>query len=306
MAKLSVVISVHNGEKVLEDCLKSVSWADEIVIVDHESTDETAKLAKKFTKSVFSQPNDPKKIDLQKNYGFKKATGDWILSLDADERVSEDLAKEIREAIDEAVFDAYSIPRKNIIFRKWIEHSLWWPDYQLRLFRKGKGEFVDETVHKQLKVEGTVGKLQNPLIHENYQTISQYLQKMDVYTENEALILVKQNTHFSWIDGLRMPVRDFLKTFFFQEGYKDGFHGLVLSTLQGFYTFLVVAKVWEKNGFREENDPQFLHTIMKEWEKLQKEVSYWFLTSVIQSSGNVIKKLPYKLKRKYLTRSLEK
>ncbi len=298
MSKLSVVISVHNGERVLEECLRSVTWADEIVVIDHDSDDATASIAKKYTKVVVSRSNDPHNIDLQKNYGFEKANHEWILSLDADERVSSDLAHEIRNVINSAEFDAYSIPRRNIIFGKWIQHSLWWPDYQIRLFKKGKGEYVEKGVHKQLKVYGTVGKLQNPLIHENYLSVSQYLQKMDVYTENEALSLVQQGSHFNWIDALRMPVRDFLKTFFLQEGYKDGFHGLVLSILQGFYTFLIIVKVWEKNGFREENNPRFLTTLLKEWSRLQKEISYWILSAFITSSKNPFNKFFYRFKRK--------
>lgn len=298
MSKLSVVISVHNGERVLEECLRSVVWADEIVVIDYDSDDATASIAKKYTKVVVSRPNDPHNIDLQKNYGFEIATNEWILSLDADERVSADLAQEIKSVINTAVCEAYEISRKNIIFGKWIQHSLWWPDYQVRLFKKGKAKYVEKGVHKQLKVDGSVGKLQNPLIHENYQSVSQYIQKMDVYTENEALSLVQQGTHFNWRDALRMPVRDFLKTFFLQEGYKDGFHGLVLSTLQGFYTFLVIIKVWEKNGFKEEYNSAFLKTILKEWRKLQNEVFYWILSTLIISSRNPFKKFFYRIKRK--------
>ncbi|MBI5045137.1 MAG: glycosyltransferase family 2 protein [Candidatus Levybacteria bacterium] len=306
MAKLSVVISVLNGAAVIEDCLKSVEWADEIIVVDHESTDGTLKIVKKYTNDIFSQPNDITKIDIQKNFGFKKAKHEWILSIDADERIDDELQKEIKEVIEHMYQDAYAIPRKNIIFGKWIKHSIWWPDYQIRLFRKGRAEYVDAVVHKDIQVKGTVGKLTNPLTHENYQTVSQYLQKMDVYTESEALSFIKNNTHFSWIEAVRMPIGDFLKTFFFQRGYKDGFHGLVLSVLQGFYMFLVVIKVWEKQGFREENDKHFLKNLLREWERYQKEVSYWFMVSFIQSSGNFIEKIPYRLKRKYLDQKLKK
>ncbi len=306
MTKIAVVVSTYNSSRVLDDCLRSAVWADEIVVVDHESEDETLKVAKKYTKHIFSEPNNPKGIDTQKNFGFKKAKSEWILSIDADERIPESLQKEIKETISHADQDAYAIPRKNIIFGKWIEHSIWWPDFQIRLFRKGRAEYVEATVHKDIQVQGTVGKLTEPLIHENYQSISQYIQKMDVYTENEALSYIKTNSHFSWIEAVRMPISDFLKTFFFQEGYKDGFHGLVLSVLQGFYMFLVITKVWEKQGFREENDNSFLKSLSTEWQRSQKEISYWFMTSFIKSSGNYLEKISYKLKRRHLHSKLKK
>ena len=219
--KISVVISAYNEERLLQDCLASVQdFADEIIVVDNSSTDRTKEIAKKYTKKVFTQKNDPTSIDLQKNFGFGKATNEWVLSLDADERLTPELCKEIIEVLrkNPSEIQAYRIPRKNIIFGKWIEHSLWWPDYQVRLFRKGKGQYAAEKVHQQLQVQGEIGTLKEAFLHENYQSISQYLQKMDRYTENEAKALLKDNVHMHWIDMLRLPVRDFLKTFFFAAG----------------------------------------------------------------------------------------
>jgi len=305
--KISAVISTYNSSEVLEDCLKSLSFADEIVVVDHKSSDETLKIARKYTKHIYSQINNPQEIDLQKNYGFEKAKNDWILSIDADERVSQELAREIKDVANSDVgFSAYRIPRKNIIFNKWIEHSIWWPDYQLRLFKKGKGKYVDAKVHQNIEIDGTISELKNPLTHENYQSISQYLTKMDRYTENEANDYVSKNTHFLWIDIIKMPTSDFLKTFFLQEGYKDGLHGLVLSILQGFYMFLVVTKVWEKQGFREENSDDFLKILTSEWDSLRQEISYWILTVLSKNTSNPLSKITYKLKRKYTTRKINK
>jgi len=303
--KLSVVLSVYNEEKNIKECLESVlDLADEIVVVDHESVDNTLEIARKYTKHVFTQKNDSLHIDQQKNFGFGKATGDWIVSLDADERVTPLLALEIKDVIanGESLASGYEIPRKNIIFGKWIEHSLWWPDYQLRLFQRGSGEYKDQTVHKQIHLDGTLGKLKEPLLHENYQSISQYLKKMDQYTENEAKALAEKNTHMFWTDAIRMPVRDFLKTFFFQLGYKDGLHGLVLSSLQAFYTFLVFAKVWEKQGFKEENNHDFLTSVYKEWMVLQKEIAYWFFSAFITLTKNPLQKVKLKLLRKKVSR----
>lgn len=304
--KLSAVISTYNSASVLEDCLKSLKFADEIVVVDHKSLDDTVKIARKYTKHIYSQVNNPQEIDLQKNFGFEKAKGDWILSIDADERVSDELAKEIRRNIDsEAGFSAYRMPRKNIIFNKWIEHSIWWPDYQLRLFKKNKGKYTKAKVHQDIEIDGTIGELLEPLEHQNYQSISQYITKMDQYTENEANSYVSQNIHFLWIDIVRMPISDFLKTFFLQEGYKDGLHGLVLSVLQGFYMFLVITKVWEKQGFREEDSKDFLKTLVTEWGKLQSEISYWVLTALGNNTSNPLTKISYKIKKKYTSQKLK-
>ncbi len=304
--KLSAVISTYNSGSVLEDCLKSLSFVDEILVVDHKSSDETVKLARKYTKHIFSQDNNPQEIDLQKNFGFEKAKSDWLLSIDADERVSEELAREIQDAISsDSGFTAFRMPRKNIIFNKWIQHSIWWPDYQLRLFKRGKGRYTKAKVHQDIAIDGTIGELKEPLDHHNYQSISQYLAKMDQYTENEANSYVSQNIHFLWVDIIRMPASDFLKTFFLQEGYKDGLHGLVLSIMQGFYMFLVVTKVWEKQGFREENSKDFLKTLVTEWGKIHQEVSYWVLTALSNNSSNPLTKISYKIKRKYTSRKIK-
>ena len=141
MATLSVIISAWNEEAKIKRCLASVSWADEIIFVDNSSTDETSRIAKQFTSKVFKRPNNPM-LNVNKNFGFSKATSDWILSLDADEEITKELAQEIRSAINaQNELSGYWIPRKTILFGKWIMHGLWWPDKQLRLFKKNKGKF---------------------------------------------------------------------------------------------------------------------------------------------------------------------
>lgn len=305
--KLSVVISCFNEEKNIENCLKSVKgFADEIIVVDNSSTDKTNEISKKYTNKIFVQKNDPLKIDLQKNYGFEKATGDWILSLDADEKITPELQKEITQTLfSNQSFDGYYIPRKNIIFGKWIQHSIWYPDYQLRLFKKGKGKFVDKAVHKSLVVEGQTEKLKEPLIHNNYESVSQFIYKMDaIYTENEARQIISSGRKLDTLDVVRMPVHDFLKTFFLQQGYKDGLHGLVLSLFQAFYSVIVFAKVWEKQGFREEDPPDFLTNVWEEISKLSKEFKYWFITESIKETKNIVKKTYLKVLRKKTIRKI--
>src|SRR3990167_9088197 len=138
---ITVVISAYNEQNLIEDCLKSVAkFADEIVFIDNTSQDSTVKIARKYTDKILIRENDPVMLNKNKNFGFTKATGQWIISLDADERITPELANEIKKKIKNTHINGFEVPRKNIIFGKWIQHSIWWPDYNLRLFRKGKGK----------------------------------------------------------------------------------------------------------------------------------------------------------------------
>lgn len=307
MPTLSVVISAYNEEARIEKTLQSSKFADEIIFVDNSSTDATASKATKYTKKLFVRKNNPM-LNVNKNFGFTKATGDWILLLDGDEQVSEDLQKEIVIAIKNASpeLTGFWIPRKNIIFGKWIQNSIWWPDYQLRLFRKHAGKFPEKHVHEMIDLTGQTEKLTHPLIHDNYSSISQYLQKLDnIYTENEAQLLFDSGKKVTWIDVIKFPFDDFLKTFFAQKGYKDGLHGLLLSLLQAFYAIIVFAKVWEKQGFIEYNSPHFLSEFYGLVKKLGKELEYWFLTALIDNTSNAIKKLYLRCLRKLQQKQVE-
>lgn len=294
--KLSVVISAFNEEHQIENCLRSVSFADEIIVVDNSSTDKTAEISKKYA-TVISQKNDPQAIDLLKNTGIRKASGDWVLLIDADEQVSEDLKREISEILKSPKKEGYWIPRKNIIFGKWIEHTGWWPDHQLRLFKKGQGEYKAEHVHEDLRLEGETDKLKNPILHHNYQSISQFLKKMILaYVPNEAEEKIRSGYQFSYLDAIRFPISEFISRYFAREGYKDGFHGLTLSLLMAFYHFLIVAFIWEKKGFTESNISE--RDVYKELKKSGNEINFWLVQSKIKNEKNLFKKLIYKLQYK--------
>ncbi len=252
MNQLSVVITVYNGEAMLAKCLESVKdLADEIIVVDNMSTDETVIIAKKYTKKIYSQKNDPQNIDIQKNFGFSKATKEWILSIDPDEQVTPELAKEIIEKIENwklkiANSDVvgYWIPRKNIIFGKWIQHTGYYPDEQLRLFQKGKGKYISHHVHEDLHVDGSISHLHHELLHENYHTIGQFIHRnLLAYAQNEAQALMDNGYTFSYMDAMWFPAREFLSRYFAREGYKDGVHGLVLSLLLAAYHLVIFAYI---------------------------------------------------------------
>ena len=294
--KISVVISARNEESKLGRCLASVAWVDEIIVIDNSSTDETATIAREHKAKVFRRPNNLM-LNVNKNYGFGKSSGDWIFSLDADEEVTPELTKEIKEVVRSDIM-GYWISRKNIIFGKWVAHGLWWPDKQLRLFQRGKGRFPCVHVHEYLEVDGPTGELQEPYIHHNYETISQFIRKMDtIYTESEVQKLVRTKYQFAWFDAIRFPVSDFVKVFFAQEGYKDGLHGLVLALLQAFYSFIVFAKLWEQKKF--EQQELSLEDIQQELQKNHKDIQYWLLTSRIKEARSIVEKLRLKLIRRY-------
>ena len=285
--KISVVISAFNEEKMIEDCLKSAKLAaDEIILVNNTSQDSTVKISKKYTDKIFTRPNDPVMLNISKNFGFSKATGDWIISLDADERITRQLAHEIKKAVLNKDYNGWEIPRKNIIFGKWIEHSIWWPDYNLRLFRKGFGKFAEKHVHEKLDVIGEVGKLENPMVHYNYQTVSQFIRKLDkTYTESETENYLASGKKIYWFDAIRWPTNDFIKTFFFQKGYKDGLHGLVLSQLQAFYALIFFAKVWErKEDFKDLTPDNFFMEFLRELSKVSKDIKYWIYEVLMQEN----------------------
>ncbi len=298
--KLSVVITVYNEEKMLPDCLRSIKdFADEIVVVDCESTDKTAEIAKKFTSKIYQQKNDPSAIDIQKNFGFTKATGDWILSLDADERITSELAQEIKKIIENSEVAGYWIPRKNIIFGKWIQHTGWYPDEQLRLFRQGKGKYKAIHVHEDLIVDGEVGHVYSYMLHEHYQTIAQFIQRgFLIYAPNEARSRLEKGYTFSAIDIIRFPMGEFLSRYFAREGYKDGLHGLALSLLMASYHLMVFCYIWQEKKFPEEKELFILKDVYNEGKKMRTDFAYWITHEGIKNEKNVLKKILLKAKRK--------
>jgi len=299
MKKLTVVVTTWNNQEKIARCLASVKWADEIIVVDSSSTDKTREVAERFTTKIFTQPNYPM-LNRNKNFGFAKAAGQWVLSLDSDEEVTPALAREIQAILRSgSQFAGYWIARKNIIFGKWIRHGLWWPDKQLRLFRRGLGSFPCKHVHEYLTVDGPTAELNEPYLHHNYQSISQFISKMDtIYTASEVESLSSTNYQLSWYDALRFPVSDFLKVYFAQAGYRDGLHGLVLALLQAFYSLTVFAKLWERQAFPEREVT--LGSVGRELVKAEKDLKYWYLSGKLHSETVWYKRLWWKLLRRYV------
>lgn len=304
MQKISAVIIAKNEESKIEETLKSVSFADEIIVIDDESTDKTVTIAKKYTDKIYSHKSKGY-VEAVRNFALSKATGDWILLLDADETVPKSLAEKLQEIIKDDTVEYCKIPRKNIIFGKWIQYSKgWWPDYQLRFFRKGKVVWP-EKIHAQPEVTGK-GIILPPsedyaLRHINYESISQFMEKLERYTTQEAL---EKGENKNLENAFKMPTKEFVSRFFAQEGYKDGMHGLMLSLLEALSQEVLFAKQWEKTGFSDVEQASFLKKNYEAMQKSALEIEYWYLTTLINEATNPLVKAKLQLNRKKVTRKL--
>lgn len=264
--RVSAVINTYNEEKNLARCLESVcQLVDEIVVVDMHSADKTVEIAKKYGAKIFLHEYT-RFVEPARNFALQQARGDWILLIDADEELTPTLGDRLREVIEIDRADFVEIPRKNIIFGKWIEHSRWWPDYLVRFFRKGKVKFSDK-IHTPPSTEGEAIKLdpeeKNAIVHYNFQTISQFIERLNRYTDIQSEGLCESGYRFKIEDLILKPSNEFFSRFFAGEGYKDKLHGLILSVLQGFSEFVVYLKVWEKQGFKDLRIDQLDKTVRK-------------------------------------------
>jgi glycosyltransferase involved in cell wall biosynthesis len=247
--EISAVIITFNEEKRLEPALKSLAGlASEIVVVDSFSTDNTVRLAKKYTNKVFQR----KWTDYsdQKNYANTRASFPWILSLDADERISQELREEILKIKkEEPECDGFLIPRQVYYLGKWIRHSGWYPDRKLRLFRKDKARWEGEFVHERLVVKGKIRKLRGSIHHFTYRNISEHLDRINKFSELGAQKLYAKRKKCRWHHLVFMPFFRFMKSFFWRAGFLDGYPGFIVSILNGYSIFLRYAKlreIWKK------------------------------------------------------------
>lgn len=264
--KISAIINTWNEEKNIKRCLESIKWVDEVIIVDMYSQDKTVDIAKKFGVKTFSHKYTFY-VEPARNFALSKATGDWILIIDADEEIPPGLAKIIKGLTqNHQGLTYFRLPRKNIIFGKWLKYSRWWPDYNIRFFKKGCVQW-SEKIHSVPLTRGIGNDLEakeaNAIIHHHYQSVSQYLERMNRYTGIQAEELIKTGYKFRWQDMLKKPMGEFLSRFFVGKAYKDGLHGLVLALLQAFSEMAKYVKVWEKEKFVEQ-DISTYHEVLEE------------------------------------------
>lgn len=240
--KISAIMITKNEEANIERCLRSVSWVDEIIVVDSDSSDATVEIARSFDAKVFIP--EWKGFGPAKQYALEQASGDWILSIDADEEVSFTLKNEILQLLErEPSCDGYYVPRKTQFLGKWILHSGWYPDYILRLFRKSAGRFTSALVHEKVEVEAITGRLYNPLLHYSYPTLEDYVRKLDQYSTLGAEELYRKGKKYSIFLMTIKPFLSFWRKLVFQRGYRDGWEGFLIAYLTSTGTLLRYAKL---------------------------------------------------------------
>lgn len=234
-----------NEEKKLGAALESVKWADEIVVVDCGSTDRTLEIARSYGAKVYSEPW--KGFSKQKQSALEKGSADWLLSLDADEAVEPELAEEIRAILrDGSEMDGFYVPRKNILFGRWIKHGGWYPDCTRRLVRRGKGRFLPCSWHETLDIPGPTGTLKHALLHNSYATMAEFIATNNTYSTWGGAVKYEQGHRgFNFRHMLLSPIFTFLYNYFFRLGFLDGREGFVLHVNHAFQIFWKYAKAWE-------------------------------------------------------------
>ena len=245
MIPLTVVILTKNEQKNIKDCLESVyKWADEIIIVDDESTDSTREIASHYADKILV-----KKMDIEgahRNWAYQQAKNDWVLSLDADERVTEELKEEIRDALNYAEGEvAFSIPRRNFIGDYWVKYGGWYPSAQLKLFKKDKFKWEEAHVHPVAFVEGGTGHLKSDLIHYSYKDIADFLNKQNRQTTLEVEKWIAQGKEIKAGKFIWRSIDRFFRSYIRKKGFRDGFYGFVVAYFASLYQFLSLLKYRE-------------------------------------------------------------
>jgi glycosyltransferase involved in cell wall biosynthesis len=242
--KLAAVLITRNEAARLERCLDSIAWADEIVIVDSESTDRTVAIARARGANVYSRPFDD--FARQRNWALGKAQHDWVLQVDADEEVPAALRDEIQAVLRRGPdADAYTLPRLNIVFGKPLRHGGQWPDRLVRLFRRSRTHYAGE-IHERVVVDGAVGALASPLTHYGTSTIDEYLGKLRRYTEIEARAMAQRGQRAGVVHLAVLPLASFVRGYVLRRGFLDGYVGFLVAALAAFYVFVKYARLRER------------------------------------------------------------
>lgn len=246
---ISAILPVKNEEKAIVDCLESIKWVEEVIVVDDGSTDKTAEIANKYGAKILKFSKDGNYSD-RRNVAVAMAKGDWLLFIDADERITPLLKKEILEVTDKSQFNAYAIPRLNIIFGKKMKYGGWWPDYNKRLFVKDKFKRWSGDLHEEPEFEGSasrrIGHLKNYMIHDKNMSLSQMVDKTNRWSEVEAkLMLDARHPPMNLPRFFTAIVREFWLRMIKQMAFLDGPEGIIYALYQVFSRFVSYAKLWE-------------------------------------------------------------
>ncbi len=245
--RLSVAIITLNEERNLAECLASVAFADEIVVVDGGSGDCTREIAREAGARVI-ESTDWQGFGVQKNRAIDACSGDWVLSIDADERVPRTLRDEIQTALRDSTFDVYEMPRSSYYCGRFMRHSGWWPDHVRRLFRRGTARFSPAPVHESLETDKKVGRLHHPIEHWSYRTMEQVLDKVNHYSSLSAPVVLARGDRPTVFTAIFHGIGAFFRTYVLRRGFLDGAHGFMLavSNAEGSYYRYIKAMLLDR------------------------------------------------------------
>lgn len=243
---LTIIVPTFNEADNIADCLKSVRWADDIFVVDSYSTDLTVEIAREFTVHIVQ--HEYVNSATQKNWAIPQVKSDWIMVVDADERVTPRLREHIQGILaNGTAYDGFYIKRMTFYFGKLIRHCGWHKDYLVRLWRNGKGMYEDLDVHADVMVDGKIGKIHEYFLHNSYRSLDHHLEKLGRYTSWSANDLDRSGRKASWVNLTLRPLWRFFRMFILRHGFLDGKHGFVLCMFAGFNVFLKYARLWERD-----------------------------------------------------------
>lgn len=243
MVNISVVVLTKNEEACIADCLNSVSWADEIIVVDDESRDKTIEVVKRFNAKVFSR-----KMDVEgrhRNWAYAQARNRWVLSLDADEMVTPELMHEIKCAINSDEFVAFDIPLRNYISNYWVRFGGWYPAAKVRLFKKDKFKYEESEVHPRVFIEGSCGHLKSDIVHKGYPDIEHFLNSVNRQSTLEAIKWINTGRKMTLGHMIWRAVDRFFRRYLRKKAYKDGMYGFVIAFFDTLYQILSYIKYRE-------------------------------------------------------------
>jgi glycosyltransferase involved in cell wall biosynthesis len=245
LATLSVIVITKNEEHNIVECLESVGWANEIVVVDCGSDDKTVEMARHYSQKVYIKPWEG--YAESKNFALQQCTGDWIFWLDADERITKELGEEIQGLLTQAITGVvgFEVSRKAFFLGKWIKHCGWYPGHVLRLFRRGFGRWSEKKVHEHLEIEGRISRLKADLLHYTDPNLRHYFDKFNRYTTLAADELAANGERFHLSQLIVRPTWQFVRMYIIKMGFLDGLQGFILCILSSCYVFTKYAKLWE-------------------------------------------------------------
>ncbi|MBI2985721.1 MAG: glycosyltransferase family 2 protein [Deltaproteobacteria bacterium] len=251
--EISAIVVCFNEEENIRECLDSLRWCDEIVVVDSLSTDRTVEICRQYTERVIQRPWAGYRD--QKAFAHSQATKDWVILVDADERVPPELREEIREALKRfgTRYAAFSVPRLVHYLGRWWWRGGWYPDYDIRVFLRELATWGGSDPHEKILISGRVRRLRRPLHHFSYRDISDHLRRINHFTDVSSRELREQGKRWGWMDNVCRPAFRFFRSYVWKRGFMEGFPGLFVAATAGIYVFLKYAKLRERE-LTEEGD----------------------------------------------------